>query len=50
MLLQSQVKRASAKVFLKIMKALKNQDGTGFAMMFDKAFQEVVFPSTMRLD
>ena len=33
--LQSQVKRASAKVFLKIIKSLKNQDSTGWAMTFD---------------
>ena len=33
-LLETQVRCAAAKVFLKIMKELKNQDGTGWAMTY----------------
>ena len=35
MVLPSQIKRANAKAFLTIIKSLKNQDGTGWAMTFD---------------
>ena len=35
MFLQSQFKRTNAKAFLTIIKSLKNQDGTGWAMTYD---------------